>query len=813
MEETKEPKSHIPVRLNILFLIVFLFFAAIILRLAFVQLVEGEQYRHELEKFSIRELPIPAPRGRIMDKNGEVLVSNKPVYTVQYVEEQGQDIDEEKVADRLAKILIPDIGKTGTDKELLKKTIDLGSTLPIAFNNEETNALKSRVAAKLQAVPKQEAVDSMSDFELVKTALYVGLRVRSPFDDKQRKDVIKKLNANNKSAEKALTEDNVSDFELLKMAISANMQLTLTLDKEDRDALSKEVKAQIRKLPAPNGLSDKSDMELLRYASLFELDVQLPLKPEQRQFQWHKLSLLQEMRSPQMASYIPRRVKVNITDNEMFQIEERRTELPGISVVLEPVRQIFRDPDGSAFGTHFLGYINAIRPESLKEYQAQGYNAIDRVGVTGLESSYERYLRGKDGVMDVFVNKNSETVKKEMRPGREPEPGNDLVLAMDWRYQSKVEAILKEEVEAFKKRPTTPKEFKDAHVLVMNPNTGEILAMASYPDYDLNLYYDRKAFNENYTSLILPNESNRFIYTPYPPASTYKPLSVMIALQEGLTTPNEPINDRGGLNVGTSYKRNWKPGGHGIVNARRALQVSNNTYMYEMAIRLARKGKEGWEKQFSVLDYYNAQFGLGVKTGIDLPGEKTGWENPNLYYGNLADAMIGQYDLFTPIQIGQYVSTIANGGYRVRPHLVKEIRKGTTDPKQQGQTLAQIEPQVLNRVNIDPKYIQVVKEGMRMVTQPGGTVQRFNGLPFAVAAKSGTAQTGKSAENALVVGFAPYEKPQLVFVVVAPNSLRDGTSSSDATGPIARRLLEAYNELNPGVLTNGVPIPNPPSSK
>lgn len=813
MEETKKPKSHIPVRLNILFLIVFLFFAAIILRLAFVQLVEGEQYRHELEKFSIRELPIPAPRGRILDKNGEVLVSNKPVYTVQYVEEQGQDIDEEKVADRLAKILLPDGEKIGTDNELLKKTIELRSTLPIAFNNEETNALKSRVASKLQAVPRQEAVDSMSDFELVKTALYVGLRVRSPFDDKQRNDVIQKLNAYTKGKGKVLTEDNTSDLELLKMAISANMNLVLTLDKEDRDALIKEVKAQIRKLPAPNELSDKSDMDLLRYASLFELDVKLPLTEAQRQFQWHKLSLLQEMRSPQMASYIPRRVKVNISEEEMFQIEERRTELPGISVVLEPVRQIFQDPDGSAFGTHFLGYINAIRPESLKEYQAQGYNAIDRVGVTGLESYYERYLRGKDGIMDVYVNQKSETIKKEMRPGREPEPGNDLVLAMDWRYQSKVEAILKEEVEAFKKRPTTPKEFKDAHVLVMNPNTGEILAMASYPDYDLNLYYDRKAFNENYTSLILPNESNRFIYTQYPPASTYKPLSVMIALQEGLTTPNETIIDRGGLNVGNTFKRNWKAGGHGIVNARRALQVSNNTYMYEMAIRLARKGKGGWEKQFSVLDYYNAQFGLGVKTGVDLPGEKTGWENTNLYYGNLADALIGQYDLFTPMQIGQYVSAIANGGYRVRPHLVKEIRKGTTDPKQKGQTLAQIEPQVLNRVNIDPKYIQVVKEGMRMVTQPGGTVQRFNGLPFTVAAKSGTAQTGKSAENALVVGFAPYENPQVVFVVIAPNSLRDGTSSSDATGPIARRLLEAYNELNPGVLTNGVPIPNPPSSK
>lgn len=799
MEETKEPKSNIPIRLNILFLLVFLFFAAIILRLAFVQLVEGEQYRHELEKFSIRELPISAPRGRILDKNGTVLVSNKPVYTVQYVEEQGQDIDEEKVADRLAKILVPDEGKMGTDKELLKKTIELRSTLPVAFDAQKTAELKALITPKLQKVPQQGQVDAMSDYDLIKTALYVGLRVRSPFDEKDRENVINKLKANTKTAGNATALDGLSDLELLKTAISANLQLTLKLDKEDRDDLIKEVKAQIRALPTPAELGDKSDMDLLRYASLFELDVALPLTDAQRQFQWHKLSLLQEMRSPNLASYIPRRVKVNISEKEMFQIEERRTELPGISVVLEPVRQIMEDPDGSAFGTHFLGYINAIRPESLKEYEAQGYNAIDRVGVTGLEAYYERYLRGKDGIMDVHVNKNSETVEKTMRQA--PEPGNDLVLALDWRFQSKVEAILKEEVEAFKKKPSTPKEFKDAHVLAMNPNTGEILAMASYPDYNLNLYYDRKEFNKQYASLILPNESNRFIYTPYPPASTYKPLSVMIALQEGLTTPNETIYDSGGLKVGTSYKRNWKAGGHGPVNARRALQVSNNTYMYEMAIRLAKKGKEGWEKQFSVLDYYNAQFGLGVKTGVDLPGEKTGWENPNLYYGNLADAMIGQYDLFTPMQIAQYVSTIANGGYRIRPHLVDEIRRGTTDPKKPGQTLTRIEPEVLNRVNIDPKYIQVVKEGMHMVTQPGGTVSRaFAGLPYNVAAKSGTAQTGKRAENALVVGFAPYENPQIVFVVVAPNSLKDGTSSSDATGPIARRLLEAYDELNPGVL-------------
>ncbi|USG64132.1 penicillin-binding transpeptidase domain-containing protein [Brevibacillus ruminantium] len=808
MDEKKELKSHIPVRLNILFVVVFLFFVAIILRLAYVQLVEGEQYRHQLEKYSIRELPISAPRGRILDSNGVVLVSNKPVYTITYVEEQGQDIDEEQVADRLARILSMDVDKMGTDEELLKTTIELNSTLPVSFNRQETQALIGRLVPKLHKLPKPSQLDSMTDYELVKTALYVGLRVRNPFDNIEREKVMSMLKTKLNAPGQSLAFDGMSDTELLKNAISANMELNLTLDKDDRTDLTKEVKFQLAKLPSPDELQKKSDMDLLRYASLFGLEVNLNLTEQQRQFQWHKLSLLKEMRSAHLPSYIPRRVKVNISENERFQIEERLSDLPGIAVVLEPVREIFRDPDKSAFGTHILGYTNAIRPENLKEYLAQGYNPVDRVGVSGLESYYERYLRGKDGIEEVHVNKNSETLERNLR--RPAEPGNDLVLSLDWRFQSKVEAILKEEVEAFKKLPSTPKEFKDAHVLVLNPKTGEILAMASYPDYDLNLYYDRKEFNKRYSTEILPNELNHFINAAYPPASTFKPLSVMIALQEGLTNPNETVYDRGGLDIGTSYKRNWKPGGHGPVNARTALKVSNNTYMYEMAVRLAKRPGKDWisklPEQFSLLRYYSSQFGLGVKTGVDLSGERTGMPNPYKQYGNLADALIGQYDSYTPMQLGQYVSTIANGGYRMRPHLVKEIRSGTTDPKQAGKTLSVIEPQVLNRVDIDPKYIKVVQEGMRLVTQPGGTASRmFTGLPFTVAAKTGTAQTGRKAENAVLMGYAPYENPQIAFVVVAPNSLRDGTSSSDATGHVARRLLQTYNELFPGVLSPAPP--------
>lgn len=807
MGENKEQQSHIPTRLNILFFIVFLFFAAIILRLAYVQLVEGEQYKLALEQYSTRELPIPAPRGRILDRNGEVLVSNKPVYTVTYVKDQNDEIDEkeeELIADKLARILLMDDVVPGTDKELLQRTIELNSSLPVSFGREDTQKLIAMIQPKLQQLPKIEQIDEMSDNQLVKTAVSVGVRVRSPFDAKERDKLLAAMNKQFNT--KTVDVQDMSDMELLRFAIQANLPVKTALDQDDRADLAKEVKAQLRQLPEPTSLQDKTDMDLLRYATILDLNVSLPLTDQQRKFQWHKLEILKEMRSYNLPSYYPRRVKVNITQNEMFQIEERRMELPGITVELEPMRQIHRDEDGDkkdvAFGTHFLGYIKPIRPEQLAEYVAQGYNPSDHVGVTGLEQYYERYLRGKDGIMEVHVNKNSETIEKRQKQA--PQPGNDLVLALDRRFQSRVETVIREHFEYMKSSPNYPKEMREVHALAMNPKTGEILAMASYPDYDLNLYYDRKQFNQLYTTLIRPNESNRMIYSAYPPGSTVKPISVMLALQEKLTTPNETIYDRGGLKVGNSFKYNWKRGGHGAVNARRALQVSNNTYMYEMAIRYARRADD-YRKQFDALDYYNHQFGLGVKTGVDLPYESSGVENPNSYYGNLADAFIGQYDVFTPMQLGQYVSTIANGGYRIRPHLVNEIRKSSTDPKKPGQTLSVIEPEVLNKVEFDPQWIKLAQEGMRLVTQPGGTAySAFRGLPFSVAAKTGTAQTGDATDNALIVGYAPYEDPQVAFVVIVPDGLLDGWHSSDASGVIARKLLEAYHELYPNAMTKPV---------
>lgn len=800
MSEKQSEKSHIPTRLNVLFFIVFLFFAAIILRLAFVQLVEGEKYKHDLEKYSTRELPIPAPRGRILDTNGQVLVDNKPVYTVTYVEEQNQDINEDLVADKLAGILVMDDEEMGTDKDLLKKALDLRSTLPVSFGPKETSELIAKIEPKIKALPQSAQVDTLSDVQLVKTALALGMRMSIPIVDKERETLKKTLTAQIQAIQKKSNGEEVTDSELLKLAFATNKPVKITLNDDEKDDLKKELKAQLRALPEPADLVKQDDMDLLRIAAMFDLDIPLPLTNEQRHFQWRKMAILKEMRAYGIASYIPRRVKVNISQNEMFKIEERRTELPGISVIVEPIRQIRKDADGGPIATHILGYINAIRPEVLNEYLAQGYTATDRVGENGLERYYERQLRGKDGIEEVHVNKDSETVEKRLQ--RAPEPGNDLILSMDWRFQSKVEEILKNSLIEMKNNPKTAKYVTDAHALVMNPKTGEILAMASAPDYDLNVYYDRKLFNKVYRTEILPNEANRFINAAYAPGSTVKALSVMMALQEGLTNPNEIIVDRGGWKVGNLFKRNWKLSGHGPVNARRALQVSNNTYMYAMAMRLADKGysqNKHYKEMFSVIDFYNAQFGLGVKTGVDLPFEGNGYFSSYTEYGRLADAFIGQYDSFTPMQLGQYVSTVANGGYRIRPHFVKEIRKGTIDPKKPGKVLTMMEPEVLNRVDIDQKWIKVVQEGMRLVTQSGGTAaSTYSGLPFTVAAKTGTAQTGGDQDNSLIVGYAPYEDPQVAFVVIVPK----GGHGSDSSGPISRKILEAYHSLYPLTATS-----------
>lgn len=646
-EEQKPLFARIHRRFNALFFVAFLFFAALVLRLAVVQLVHGEQYAREAEANTVKRIPIAAPRGWIVDRNGEVLVTNEPVYTVTFLESEGQHINVDEVADRLARLL-----------------------------------------------------DSDAD-------------------------------------------------DPAKVPLS-----------EVKERLSKMEKYRNRPLP--------TDEAALRH--LYE-----------------KESILEAMRSGYR--FMPHRIKEGLSVEEVARVSENLDKLPGVRLVVESKRHYKR----GAFLTHVLGYTKPIDAKNKDYYLAQGYQIDDKVGVSGLEAYYEAQLRGQDGVMEVKVDKNGRTV--EMREAARPKRGHDLVLTIDARFQDAVERILEEEVRRLRQKGSGKADM--AIAIAMNPNTGEILAMAIYPDYDLNLYnLSGKAFSEAWKAHIQGRERNEAIYGGFSPGSTIKPATVLLGLQKGLTSPNETLYCRGAMIIGDRPFRDFQGRAHGSVNARTALQKSCNIYMYEIGLRLTRM-KDSFTATLSEMDTFYAQFGLGVKTGIDLPGEKIGWRASDTKLGNIALYTIGQYHAYTPIQLLQYVSTIANGGYRMRPFLVKEIRGESEGTEGLGPVLMARKPEVLGRVEVDPRYLQVVREGMRLATQKGGTAAgAFAGFPIPVGVKTGTVQvdTKRGIDNALMIGFAPFDKPEIAFVVIVTD-VPKGYTGGSAAGPIARRMLEAYFNL------------------
>lgn len=780
-EQQRKKDPEIVFRVNIMFLAVFICFVIVILRLAYVQVVQGELFAQELEKYSLKELPIPAPRGHILDRNGVVLVDNKPVFTVKFMDRPEEKINKERVAEELATLLDWKQEERGDDKKLADLGIQLQASFPIILSFEERQRLRTQIQTKLDALPSPEKMELLQSVELLRLAKEVHIPIKYAFADAERAQALELLR---KKTGKTLSyEQGANDRVLLGELLQQQIPFPYHLEKKQSDDLVRKIKSSIEILHA-TPVTKQSDRKLIENARFFFLDVNLGLSEIQREQTWRKLLVLERMVGMGVPAFMPRQIKRNITAAEDARIEERLARLPGVYVEVEPLRKVKTDANGGPLATHILGYINSIDPRFVKEYKSKQYSGNELVGVAGLENYYESQLRGKTGAMTVQVNRNSEFINETIK--RVAEPGNDLILTLDWRFQDKVEEILHKNL--------SQKNLKVGHAVVMAPDTGEILALANYPDYDLNLYYDRETFSKVYKTDIWPYEDNKITRGAYAPGSTVKPISVMLALQEGLVTPSETIIDRGGLFVGNRFKNNWLRSGHGAVDARRALQVSNNTYMYEMGLRLARKGnREGkhYSEQFNVLDYYNSQFGLGVKTGIDLPGEKTGYLANDKYLGNLVDAFIGQYNSFTPMQLCQYVSTIANGGYRIKPHLVKEIRKGASNPAERI-TLTKVEPYVLNKVDIDPKWIKVVQEGMAKVTQPNGTAYRnFKGFPFPVAAKTGTAQTGGNADNALIVGYAPVKNPQIAFAVVVPG----GGHGADMSGVIAKQILEEYVKM------------------
>ncbi|MGE5591808.1 MAG: penicillin-binding protein 2 [Bacillota bacterium] len=514
--------------------------------------------------------------------------------------------------------------------------------------------------------------------------------------------------------------------------------------------------------------------------------------------------------------YKPVRVETNISPEIYTQLEERKTELPGVDVVLEPIRSYptlvdtspaagLSQPAGGAaavpgpgptdivtLASHVVGYVGQISESQLQSDRYQGYQGGDVIGKTGLEDYYEEYLRGQDGTRPVQVDHLGRWFA-DLPGGTDPVPGNNLTLTLDAQLQQVAEKTLADKIREFQTRPDGKRASAGA-IVVQDVRTGAVLAMASYPSFDLNWWVG--GISSDHWNILNTDPRHpmlNYALNAYPPASTFKMVVASGALQEGKITPDFTIFDTGVYWLWHRPK-DWKPGGHGVVDVRKAIVESVDTYFYEAGRLLTVDG----------MAKYSREFGFGQPTGIDLPGEHKGADASKDSYnridpkngqvvndwqlGDTLSQAIGQgRTLATPLQLAGYVAAIANGGTRYRPYLVDEIRTAS------GELVKKTEPQVAGKVSVSPENLQIVREGMLGAAQWGTASGSFASFPIKVGAKTGTAETSNGVDNGVFVAFAPYDNPEIAISVLVL-----GGAHGSYAAELARPVLAQYFNVPEG---------------
>lgn len=530
------------------------------------------------------------------------------------------------------------------------------------------------------------------------------------------------------------------------------------------------------------------------------------------------MTLRYEMGLQPLSHFDPVLIAVDVSKETVAELEEKHLDFPGVSISVEPIREY---PNNELLA-HVIGYIGKINGDELKKLKDKGYDYNDVIGKSGIENVFEEFLKGHDGIKKVQMDLSGRLTEELDYSSSEteensPKPGNNIYLTIDYKLQKAAEKSLEDTIKlinsgGFKDR------FDDAQtgaVVAMDIKTGEILALASYPEYNPAVFVKGVA-KKDWDALMdeeLTPLRNRAIQGVYSPGSTFKMVTAIAALQEGKVTPGEKIRDEGIYKRYKDYQpRCWiwssSHSTHGMVDITKAIQVSCNYYFYEM----------GYRTGIGNINKYALMFGLGNKTGIELPSENKGViagpeykkSKGDIWYpGNTLQAAIGQSDyLFTPVQMVNYIAALSNDGIKNRPHLLKKMAdwKGETiDNKEVNAALEKKlgitikdTPEVLN---FKKEYIKYIFQGMESVTgDAGGTAYgTFANFPIKVAGKTGTAQvrkynkkTGKKkSDNAWFVGFAPYENPRIAVAVIIENG-----GHGAYTAPVAKDIFAEYFGLN-----------------
>ena len=494
----------------------------------------------------------------------------------------------------------------------------------------------------------------------------------------------------------------------------------------------------------------------------------------------------------------------DIPREAVAEFSEEGDEFPGINISVQPVRQYKQ----GTLASHILGYASKIGSEEYQKKKDE-YNQNDIIGKTGIEAVFEKYLKGKNGTKQIDMAVDG-TITAEVVE-KEAVAGSNVVLTIDSQLQKIAEEALKDNIEKIKNGGFGKSyDAKGGSCVVMNVKTGEVLAMASYPDYNPQSFADGisneewKSYNENKSYPLL----NKCIQSAYEPGSIFKMVTAIAGLESGNISLTEKINDTG---VYKKYGAEWKcwyytdyHRGHGYLNVIGAIEKSCNFFFYETADRMG----------IDTLDKYATYFGLGRKTGIELPSETAGTLASKDYVksikgswnpGDTINAAIGQgYNKFTPLQMTKYISMIANGGNNVNVSIVKTIQNadGTEVSKDEineyvKEKLGLTEENNEN-ITLNKDYVNAVREGMKSVTsgESGTAYVRFKDFNIKVGGKTGSAEAGKDANgndivNAWFAAFAPYDDPEIAVVVMVENG-----GHGNYTAEAVRNIMAEYFGMN-----------------
>lgn len=666
----RKKKKFKIVRLNLLIYIVSLLFIILFVNLFYVQIVKNEHYNEiYLEKINVVIEGTTAPRGRIYDRNYELIVDNVPVKTIIYKKESNTTTDEEiNIAYKLAEIL--DIN-----------------------HSKLTSQMKRNFWIK--KYPNE--------------------------------------------ASKKITEQEVLDLKYRK--ITGSDILKLKLERVTDEELN---------------LFNEMDLE---------------------------------------ASYIYYLMNKGYSYNEKIIKNEEVTDLEYASIAVANIQGVSVRLDWDReylYGNTFKSILGTISsggiPEDLIEYyEDTDYTMEDRVGTSYLELQYDNYLKGiknkyhknKDGTLELI---------------EEGSRGNDIVLTIDIKLQQEVEKILEEELIKAKSEPNTT-YYNRSFVVINNPKTGEILAMAGKQIALKNAEYVIYDYTPGiFTSSVVVG-------------SVIKGASHIVGYNTGSLLIGEVRYDKCVKLKNSPLKCSWK--NLGRLDDLTALKHSSNTYQFYTAFKVAGVNYY-YDMPFKIENnafeiYRNtfAEFGLGVKTGIDLPNETEGLKGKSENSGLLLDFSIGQYDNYTPLQIAQYMSTIANNGNRMKFYLLKSVYDSNSNLENK---IYETEPTLLNKVNTDITYINRVKEGFKKVLEYGGTGSGYIDRAYNPAGKTGTSQSFVDTNGDGLIdtetvtntfsGYAPHDNPEVVFTVVSPDTYDYGSNyESSVNKRISKRISQKYFEI------------------